>query len=100
MLVTDTSISGIIMFDKYLNAQIGKDSIIGDERYNGGGRIPDFYTEKLQRLLLTLSAPREGKNEPMLYVVRYRRKRTVVNKLSGSGGAAFPWIVARQHIGH
>src|SRR5205807_10398629 len=48
MHVPDTSISGIIMFDKYLNAQIGKDSIIVDERYNGGGRIPDFYTEKLQ----------------------------------------------------
>ena len=49
MHVPDTSIAGVIMFDKYLNAQIGKEGLIVDERYNHGGSIPDFYTEKLQR---------------------------------------------------
>ena len=99
MHVPDTSISGIIMFDKYLNAQIGKDSIIVDERYNGGGRIPDFYTEKLQRRLLTLIAPREGKDVPWPLVAIYGPKVMIVNELAGSGGDAFPWFFQRQKIG-
>jgi tricorn protease len=99
MHVPDTSISGIIMFDKYLNAQIGKDSIIVDERYNGGGRIPDFYTEKLQRRLLSLIAPREGKDVPWPLVAIYGPKVMIVNELAGSGGDAFPWFFQRQKIG-
>ena len=99
MHVPDTSIPGIIMFDKYLNAQAGKDGLIVDERYNGGGRIPDFYTEKLQRRLLSLLAPREGKDIPWPPLAIYGPKVMLINELAGSGGDAFPWFFKRQKIG-
>ncbi len=99
MHVPDTSIPGIIMFDKYLNAQIGKDGLIVDERYNGGGSIPDFYTEKLQRTLLSLIAPREGKDIPWPPLAIYGPKVMIVNELAGSGGDAFPWFFKREKIG-
>ncbi len=99
MHVPDTSISGIIMFDKYLNGQIGKDGLIVDERYNHGGMIPDFYTEKLQRRLLSLVAPREGKDVPWPPVAIYGPKVMIINELAGSGGDAFPWFFKRQKIG-
>jgi len=70
-----------------------------DERYNHGGRIPDFYTEKLRRQLLSLLAPREGKDVPWPPVAIYGPKVMLVNELAGSGGDAFPWFFKREKIG-
>ncbi len=99
MHVPDTSISGVIMFDKYLNAQLGKDGMIVDERYNAGGQIPDFYTEKLKRGLLSLLAPREGKDVRWPPLAIYGPKVMIINELAGSGGDAFPWFFKREKIG-
>jgi tricorn protease len=99
MHVPDTSIPGIIAFDKQFTAQLDKDGIIVDERYNSGGQIPDFYTEKLRREFLAAIAPREGKDVPWPPVAIYGPKVMIVNELAGSGGDAFPWFFHRQKIG-
>jgi tricorn protease len=99
MHVPDTTIPGIIAFDKQFTAQLDKDGIIVDERYNAGGQIPDFYTEKLRRELLSALAPREGKDTPWPPVAIYGPKVMIVNELAGSGGDAFPWFFHRQKIG-
>jgi tricorn protease len=99
MHVPDTSIAGIIMFDKYLNAQIGKDGLIVDERYNHGGSIPDFYIEKLQRSLLSMLTPRNGLDSPFPSQAIFGPKIMIVNELAGSGGDAFPWFFHLQKIG-
>jgi len=99
MHVPDTSFPGIIAFDKQFAAQLDKDGIIVDERYNSGGQIPDFYTEKLRRELLSALAPREGKDVPWPPVAIYGPKVMIVNELAGSGGDAFPWFFHRQKIG-
>ncbi|HXN21212.1 MAG TPA: PDZ domain-containing protein [Candidatus Dormibacteraeota bacterium] len=99
MHVPDTTIPGIIQFDKQLNAQLDKDGLIVDERYNSGGSIPDFYTEKLRRHLLSLLAGREGKDLPWPPVSINGPKVMIVNELAGSGGDAFPWFFRREKIG-
>jgi tricorn protease len=99
MHVPDTTFPGIIAFDKQFTAQLDKDGIIVDERYNSGGQIPDFYTEKLKRDLLAALAPREGKSVPWPPVAIYGPKIMIVNELAGSGGDAFPWFFHRQKIG-
>ena len=99
MHVPDTSFPGIIAFDKQFTAQLDKDGIIVDERYNSGGQIPDFYTEELKRELLSALAPREGKDVPWPPVAIYGPKVMIVNELAGSGGDAFPWFFHRQKIG-
>jgi len=99
MHVPDTGIDGIIMFDKYLQAQVGKDGLIVDERYNHGGMIPDFYTEKLNRKLLSMTTPREGKDQAWPPQAIYGPKVMIVNELAGSGGDAFPWFFKREKIG-
>jgi tricorn protease len=99
MHVPDTSIAGVIMFDKYLNAQIGKDGLIVDERYNHGGSIPDFYTEKLQRTLLAMLTPRNGVDTPFPTQAIYGPKVMIVNELAGSGGDCFPWFFHHLNIG-
>ncbi len=99
MHVPNTSIQGLIMFDKYLAGQIGKEGFIIDERYNGGGMVPDFFTEKLQRSLLNMVAPREGKDVPWPPVAIYGPKVMLINEHAGSGGDAFPWYFKREKIG-
>ena len=99
MHVPDTSIPGIIAFDKELAGQLDKDGIIVDERNNSGGQIPDFYTEKLKRQLLAVVAPREGEPIGWPPVAIYGPKVMIANELAGSGGDAFPWFFRREKIG-
>ena len=99
MHVPDTTIPGVIQFDKALNAQLDKDGIIVDERDNSGGQIPDFYTEKLKRTLLAVVAQRDTKDFPWPPVAIYGPKVMIVNELAGSGGDAFPWFFRREKIG-
>jgi tricorn protease len=99
MHVPDTTIPGVIQFDKALNAQLDKDGIIVDERDNSGGQIPDFYTEKLKRQLLAVVAQRDTKDIPWPPVAIYGPKIMIVNELAGSGGDAFPWFFRREKIG-
>lgn len=99
MHVPDTSIEGIIQFDKAFNAQLDKEGLIVDERDNSGGMIPDFYTEKLKRTLLAFVAPRDTKDLPWPPVSITGPKVMIVNELAGSGGDAFPWFFRREKIG-
>jgi tricorn protease len=99
MHVPDTSIPGIIDFDKELTGQLDKDGMIVDERFNAGGQIPDFYTEKLKRSLLAVISTRDGKDVPYPPVAIYGPKVMLVNELSGSGGDLFPWLFRFEKIG-
>jgi tricorn protease len=99
MHVPDTSIAGIIQFDKYLNAQLGKEGLIVDERYNHGGSIPDFYTEKLSRHLMAVITGRDGLDQPWPPQAIYGPKVMIVNELAGSGGDCFPWFFHLEKIG-
>jgi tricorn protease len=99
MHVPDTAIAGVMAFDKYFTGQIGKEGLIVDERYNAGGFIPDFFTEKLQRRLLTSLAPRDGKDQPVPQAGIYGPKVMIVNELAGSGGDAFPWFFQEEKLG-
>ncbi len=99
MHVPDTAISGLQAFDKYFTGQIGKEGLIIDERYNSGGFVPDFFTEKLQRRLLANVSPREGKDQTVPGAAIFGPKVMIVNELAGSGGDAFPWFFQEGKIG-
>ncbi len=99
MHVPDTAISGLMAFDKYFTGQIGKEGLIVDERYNGGGFIPDFFTEKLQRRLLASVSPRDSKDQPVPSAAIFGPKVMIVNELAGSGGDAFPWFFQEEKLG-
>ncbi len=98
MHVPDTSIDGLIMFDKYFVGQLGKEGLIIDERFNHGGMSPDFYTEKLGRRLLLALAPREGK--PFVpQTAFFGPKVMIVNEQAGSGGDLFPFYFKKEKLG-
>ncbi len=98
MHVPDTSVSGVIMFDKYFTGQLGKDGLIVDERFNHGGWSPDFYTEKLKRRLLLALSGREGKDF-VPQAAFFGPKVMIVNEQAGSGGDLFPFYFKKEKIG-
>ncbi|NWG12252.1 MAG: PD40 domain-containing protein [Acidobacteria bacterium] len=98
MHVPDTSVGGVIMFDKYFTGQLGKEGLIVDERFNHGGMSPDFYTEKLGRRLLLALAPREGK-EFVPQTAFFGPKVMIVNEQAGSGGDLFPFYFKKEKLG-
>jgi len=99
MHVPDTSTMGMIMFDQQLAAQRHKEGLIVDERFNRGGAIPSFYTEKLARSTFAYVAPREGKNVAFPLLGVNGPKVMLINESAGSGGDLFPWLFKQQDIG-
>lgn len=95
MHVQDTSIPGIMAFDKQLTGQLDKNGIIVDERYNAGGQIPDFYTEKLKRSLLAVISVRDGQDVPYPPVAIYGPKVMLANKI-GLRWRSLPVAVPRR----
>jgi tricorn protease len=99
MHVPDTSIPGITEFAKAFYAQSDKDALIIDERWNGGGFIPDFFTERLKRKNLNYIAPREGKDRKVPSTAIMGPKVMLINEYAGSGGDAFPYYFRQEGIG-
>ena len=59
----DTSFGGLTNFTRYFYAQVGKDAVIIDERFNGGGALATDIIELLNRKMLSLVATRDGEIE-------------------------------------
>jgi tricorn protease len=99
MHVPDTAVQGITEFAKAFYAQSDKDALIIDERWNGGGLIPDFFTERLGRKTLNYIAPREGKDRKVPSASILGPKVMLINEYAGSGGDAFPYYFRQEGLG-
>jgi tricorn protease len=99
MHVPDTSVEGLREFDRMLQGQTRKEALIVDERFNSGGMIPDFYTNKLKKQRTNYISPRNGKSIPWPPASVHGPKVMIANQFAGSGGDAFPWYFKKAKIG-
>jgi tricorn protease len=97
--VPDTAISGMQEFTRQYFPQVDKDGIIVDERWNGGGFIPDFFVERLQRKTWTRWSNRDGNGFKTPSTALDGPKCILVNQYAGSGGDAFPYYFKLQGLG-
>ena len=97
--VPDTAIEGMTEFGKGFYSQTDKEALIVDERFNGGGFIPDFFVEKLGRKLLSIATPRYGEDFKSPGAAVYGPKVILENEWSGSGGDAFPYFFRKYGVG-
>ena len=56
----DTGGSGYTTFNRYFFAQVGKEGVVIDERFNGGGLLADYIIDYLRRPLMSNAVTREG----------------------------------------
>ena len=80
-------------------AQMNKEGLIIDERFNSGGQIPDRFIELLDRKPLAFWAVRDGKDWAWPPAGNFGAKVMLINGFSGSGGDAFPDYFRKRGLG-
>lgn len=95
----DTEYAGFTNFNRYFFAQIDKQGLILDERYNSGGQIADYVIDLLSRRPQGVVRARDGQEyyEPPLTMLG--PKVMVINAYAGSGGDALPWLFRKAGLG-
>jgi len=84
---------------KYFYPQSRKDALIVDDRYNGGGFIPDRMIELLSRRTLNWWAQRGVEPNSTPGYANDGPKVALINGYSASGGDAFPYYFRKAGLG-
>ncbi len=97
--MANTSLEGYNSFNRYYFAQLDKQAVVLDERFNGGGSVADYIIDMLSRPLLCHWATREGAvfNTPLASIPG--PKAMIINEYAGSGGDAMPLFFRRRGLG-
>ncbi len=97
--VRSTGIDGQTELLRQFAAQIDKEGVIIDERFNSGGQLPDRFVEILNRKPLAFWAVRDGRKWKTPSTAVYGPKVMLINGWSGSGGDAFPDYFKKSKLG-
>jgi len=95
----NTASGGYSNFNRYFFAQVGKEAVIVDERFNEGGQLADYIIDYLRRPLMNKVTAREGADWSSPSEAIYGPKVMIVNEMSGSGGDALPWYFRKVGLG-
>jgi tricorn protease len=88
----DTGEPGLTSFNRYFFAQLDKQGVILDERFNGGGQVADYVIEVLNRPLLSYNSFRYGDLQRSPAGSIPGPKVMIINEVAGSGGDMMPWM--------
>jgi tricorn protease len=95
----NTAVEGNRELFKYFYPQTNTDALILDDRYNGGGFVPDRMIELLNRPLLHYWIFRGTEPVRVPAFVHTGPKVTLINGQAGSGGDAFPYYFKKLGLG-
>jgi tricorn protease len=95
----NTAVEGNRELFKHFYPQSHKDALILDDRYNGGGFIPDRMIALLSRPRLSYWVTRSGNPNPTPTFAHEGPKVTLINGQAGSGGDAFPYYFKKMGLG-
>jgi tricorn protease len=97
--VPDTGVNGQNNLFRQFYGQAGKQALIIDERWNGGGQIPTRFIELLNRPRVNYWARRDGNDWAWPPDSHQGPKVMLINGLAGSGGDAFPSYFRQAGLG-
>jgi len=97
--VPNTAIEGNRELHRGMYAQHHKAALIIDDRYNGGGFIPDHMADLLDREVLSYWHRRGLEPSSTPGVVHNGPKAMLINHYSSSGGDAFPYYFRKKGLG-
>ena len=95
----DTAVAGNRELFKYFYPLANKDALILDDRYNGGGFIPDRMIALISRPLLNYFVNRAGVRRSDAAFANTGPKVALINGQAGSGGDAFPYYFRELKLG-
>jgi len=97
--VPNTGVQGQNELFRQFYGQAGKEALLIDERWNGGGQIPNRFIELLNRPRTNYWYRRDGKDWPWPYDSHQGPKAMLINGNAGSGGDMFPWLFKNANLG-
>jgi tricorn protease len=89
---------GLVEFGRSYYAQTEKPALIFDERYNGGGFTGDMIVDRLERVLWSITQPREGKDGRNPERVFHGPMVVLINEDTGSNGEFFAETIKRRGL--
>jgi tricorn protease len=95
----NTGGAGYTNFNRYYFAQIDKEGIVVDERFNGGGSAADYFIDVMRRPLWNYWSTREGDDFTTPVHSIQGPKTMMINEYAGSGGDMLPWLFRQAKIG-
>ena len=95
----NTAGAGYTNFNRYFYAQLDKQAVVLDERYNEGGFIADYVVNVLGQKLLSGAIERDGKPVHDPEGAIFGPKVMIINQSAGSGGDAMPWYFRKAGLG-
>lgn len=104
MYVPNTGVDGQSDLWRQFYGQRNKPALIIDERWNGGGQIPNRFIELLNRPVTNYWAKRDGVDWVWPPDSHYGaggggNQCILINGLAGSGGDMFPWLFKHHKLG-
>jgi tricorn protease len=95
----NTAGAGYTNFNRYFFAQVDRQGLVLDERYNEGGFIADYVVNVLSQQPLSGAIERDGKpvHDPVGAI--FGPKAMIINQSAGSGGDAMPWYFRKAKLG-
>jgi tricorn protease len=95
----NTAGAGYTNFNRYFYAQLDKEAVVLDERYNEGGFIADYVITVLGQKPMSGAIERDGKpvHDPVGAI--FGPKAMLINQSAGSGGDAMPWYFRKANLG-
>ncbi len=97
--VPDTGALGKQDLYREFMGQLGKEGLVIDERFNGGGDIPDRFIDLLARPVANYWAVRDGQDWRWPWASAPGPKVMLINGWSSSGGDAFPHYFRQAGLG-
>ncbi|MFN2480822.1 MAG: PDZ domain-containing protein [Pyrinomonadaceae bacterium] len=97
--VPNTAAEGNRELFKGFYAQANRDALLIDDRYNGGGFIPDRMIELLERRPASYWTRRGGDVYSSPGFAHTGPKAMLTNGYAGSGGDAFPFYFRERNLG-
>lgn len=97
--VPNTGVGGQNDLFRQFFGQIGKEGLVIDERWNGGGQIPTRFIELLDRPVTNYWAVQDGNDWRWPPDSHQGPKVMLINGLAGSGGDMFPWLFRQAGLG-
>ena len=95
----NTAFEGNKELFRWFYPQAGKDALVIDVRYNGGGFIPERMIELLDRQVVNYWARRGEVITQTPAFVHEGPKVCLINEYSSSGGDAFPYYFRKRGLG-
>jgi tricorn protease len=99
IFLPDTADAGYNAFNREFYAQLDKQGIVVDGRFNEGGRAADYIIDTLRRVPLQRARLRDAEDIRIPTGIVEGPKVLLTNEMAGSGGDSLPWMWQQTKLG-